>query len=232
MADFKTPLSDLVKYSRRLLVKSIFDTAMQSSIKQNPNMAYYGSLYTLLGPDTYFTKAQESGTGSSGAQSTTSAGVTSTPIDLTPPISNDCIDLIKSGSYTLTVDTSTDGTDQSKLASLLIKQIASMYPMRTVLPIVNIPKPSGAVVAVIINGQVVALDSDGKVMTVDQSTSASAPQIEQDVTSISSAQSSVVSSMVTANQLFQGQMDSFLKGKTAAISPLVDAYADRFCKLL
>ena len=67
-----------------------------------------------------------------------------------------------------------------------------MYPMRTVLPIVNIPKPSGAVVAVIINGQVVALDSDGKVMTVDQSTSASAPQIEQDVTSISSAQSSVV----------------------------------------
>ena len=38
-----------------------------------------------------------------------------------------------------------------------------------------------------------------------------------------------MSSMVTANRVFQGQMDSFLK--TAATVPLIDAYADRYLKI-
>ena len=45
--------------------------------------------------------------------------------------------------------------------------------------------------------------------------------------SVSSAQSSIQSAMVGTSQLFQGQMDSYLKSKAAAITPLMDAYADR-----
>ena len=133
--------------------------------------------------------------------------------------------MIQKGKYTFTVE-NVESTRQA-LASLLINQIGSMYPQRTVLPVVSLPKPSGASAAVAINGQIVALDSSGKVMTTYSSSSSSVPQISSDVSSVSSAQSSIQSAMVGASQLFQGQMDSYLKSKTAAITPLMDAYADR-----
>jgi hypothetical protein len=222
MSDTITPLADITKYSRRLMVRMIFDNAMKDAVKQNPSMAYYGSLYTLVGPDSYHTQATTT--------STTADGITSTPIDLTPALSSQCIDLIRSGQYSVSVDTDNNGTERSKLAALLIQQIASMYPIRTVLPIVSIPKPDGALAVVAINGQFVAIDASGNVMTTGSS-SGTAPQVEQDASSISSAQSTVMSSMVTANRVFQGQMDTFLKGKTAAITPLIDAYADRYLKI-
>ena len=225
MADIQTPNSDIIKYVRRLMVRVIFDTYQAKATRENPSMAYFGSLATLIGPDSYAVSP-------STATPTTTNGVVSTPIDLTPALSSDCINLVKSGNYSVTVDANVDGTDQSKLASLLIEQIAANYPIRTVLPIISLPKPAGASAAVAINGQVVALDSTGTVMTSpSSSTGTSAPQISQDVSSISSAQSGVVSAMVTANNLFTGQMDSFLKSKTAAITPLVSAYARRFLQI-
>lgn len=225
MADTQTPTSDIIKYVRRLMVRMIFDASQAKAIQENSSMAYFGSLATLVGPDTYSASTSVS-------TPTTTNGVVSTPVDLTPSISSDCIDLVKSGNYSVTVDAPTEAPDQAKLAKLLIAQIAANYPIRTVLPIVSIPKPAGATAAVAINGQVVALDSTGTVMTSpSSSTGATAPQISQDVTSISSAQSGVVSSMVTANNLFTGQMDSFLKLKTSAITALVEAYSNRFLNI-
>ena len=154
------------------MVRMIFDKAMKDAVRQNPSMAYYGSLYTLVGPDSYHTPATTA--------STTSDGITSTPVDLTPALSSQCIDLIRSGQYAVSVETDNNGTDRSKLAALLIQQIASMYPIRTVLPIVSIPKPDGALAVVAINGQFVAIDASGNVMTTGSS-SGTAPQVEQDV---------------------------------------------------
>ena len=45
MADLITPLQDLIKYDRRLIVKQIFDQSMKTAVSQNPDMAFYGSLY-------------------------------------------------------------------------------------------------------------------------------------------------------------------------------------------
>ncbi|MAV29072.1 MAG: hypothetical protein CMF43_04635 [Legionellales bacterium] len=225
MADTQTPNSDIIKYVRRLMVRMIFDAYQAKATQENPSMAYFGSLATLIGPDSYAVSPSTTTT-------TATNGVVSTPVDLTPPISSDCIDLVKSGSYSVAVNAPTDASDQAKLARLLIEQVAANYPIRTVLPIVTLPKPPGASAAVAINGQVVALDSTGTVMTSpSSSTGTTAPQISQDVSSISSAQSGVVSAMVTANNLFTGQMDSFLKSKTAAITPLVSAYARRFLQI-
>lgn len=224
MADLITPLQDIIKYTRRLLVKQMFDFVMKSSIKENPDMAYYGSLYTLIGPDRY----QDSSDSTTSTSTSTSSGSTSVTVDMTPSLSQDCVDLFQS-EEDLTVSIDTEDTDQSKLANLLIQQIAAMYPIRTVLPTVSFPKPSGSSAVLAINGQLVALDSSGYVML--PGSSASSVQVEQDVSQISSAQSSVQSSMITANQIFQGQMDSFLKAKATAVTPLMDAYADRYLKL-
>ncbi|MEC8882103.1 MAG: hypothetical protein VX737_02320 [Pseudomonadota bacterium] len=203
LADLQTSMTNIIKYNRRLLVRQIFDYSMQDAVKKTPDMAYYGSLYTLIGFDSYDDNASSN----------------------TDAISQGCINMIKEGKYSFSVEV-VDSTRQA-LASLLINQIGSMYPMRTVLPVVSLPKPSGASAAVAINGQVVALDSSGKVMTTYSSSSSTVPQISSDVSSVSSAQSSIQSAMVGASQLFQGQMDSYLKSKTAAITPLMDAYADR-----
>ncbi len=203
LADLQTPMTNIIKYNRRLLVRQIFDYSMQDVVKKTPDMAYYGSLYTLIGFDSYDDNASSN----------------------TDAISQGCINMIKKGKYSFSVEV-VDSTRQA-LASLLVNQIGSMYPMRTVLPVVSLPKPSGASAAVAINGQVVALDSSGKVMTTYSSSSSTVPQISSDVSSVSSAQSSIQSAMVGVSQLFQGQMDSYLKSKTAAITPLMDAYADR-----
>lgn len=207
MSDIQTPMTNIIKYARRLLVKQIFDFSMQKAIKKTPEMAYYGSLYTLIGDDSY---GSESADGDA--------------------ISQACVDMIREGDYTYSVET-IDSTRQA-LASLLIQQIGSMYPQRTVLPAITLPKPSGAMAAVAINGKIVALNSTGQVMastspmfgTPDAS---SLPKITTDVTSVSSAQSSVQSAMIGASQVFQGQMDSYLKTKASTITALMDAYADR-----
>lgn len=224
MADLTTPIQDIIKYTRRLLVKQMFDFNMKSAISVNQDMAYYGSLYTLIGPDRY----QDSSSSTSATSTSSSDGTTSVTVDMTPSLSQDCVSLFESGDD-LTVSIDTEDTDQSKLANLLIQQIAAMYPIRTVLPTVSFPKPSGSSAVLAINGQLVALNSDGYVMASDSS--ATTVQVEQDVSQISSAQSTVQSSMITANQLFQAQMDSYLKAKATAVTPLMEAYADRFLRL-
>lgn len=246
MSDILTPMQDLVKYLRRLLVREMFDFSMQAAVSQNPDMAFYGSMYTLLGPDKY-------GTSSAITNATTnSSGMTSVPVDMTPAIGQDCVDLVQAGGYSVSIDcpsnssssgsssgssssssssTNSSVSQQAQLAYLLLQQIGSLYPTRTVLPIPSLPKPAGASAVVMINGQLVALDSDGNVMTLNNSTSSTVPQITNDVTSITSAQSTVINSMVAANQLFQGQMDSFLKQKLFAASPLMYVYADRACQI-
>ena len=55
-------------------------------------------------------------------------------------------------------------------------------------------------------------------------------QVEQDASSTSSAQSTVMSSMVTA-MYFKVKWIAFLRVETAAITPLIDAYADRHSKI-
>ncbi len=223
MADLITPLQDLIKYDRRLIVKQIFDQSMKNAVTQNPDMAFYGSLYTLIGTDSYINNPAPL------TKTTDSNNVTTVSVDMTPALSQDCVQLIQDGGATVSV--SYQDTDQSKLANLLVMQLASMYPMRTVLPIVSFEKPESASSVVAINGQIVALDSAGKVMTLNGGSTSSVPQIEQDVNQISSAQSSVNSAMITANQLFQGVMDSYLKGKASAVSPLMDAYSDRYLQI-
>ena len=223
MADLITPTQDLIKYSRRLLVKQIFDFNMKKAISENPDMAFYGSLYTLIGTDSYIDSPT--------AQTTTTGpnGNVSVPVNLAPALSQDCVQLIQDGGAQVTIDYA--DTSQSKLAQLLIMQLSSAYPIRTVLPIPSFENPPSCKVTVAINGQFVCLDGDGKVMTVDASSSSSVPQIQGEVSQVSSAQSSVQSAMVTANQLFQGQMDSYLKNKATAVTPLLEAYADRFLKI-
>ena len=223
MSDLITPLQDLIKYNRRLLVKQIFDKSMTKAVSENPDMAFYGSLYTLIGTDSYSSSATALN------QSTDADGVTTVSVDRAPALSQDCVQMIQSGDATVSI--SYQDTDQSKLANLLVMQLASMYPIRTVLPIVSFDKPEASCAVVAINGKIVALDCNGKVMTLDGGSASSVPQIQQDVSQVSSAQASVNAAMITATQLFQGSMDSYLKGKATAVSPLMEAYADRYLKI-
>ena len=215
MANVVTPISDLVKYNRRLLVRKMYEFNLQKAVAKNSDMAYYGSLYTVLGPLKY-------GNSTAGNQASTPVSA-----DLTPALSQDCVELIHSCKEDLTVKIFQEATDQSKLAYNQIMQLGSMYPMRTILAVPSLPLLPSSAATVAMYGQLVGLDKNGTVISGDLSTTTTSPQIEQNVLTLSASQSKTQSQIITASTLFSAELDSYLKNKSSAITAFMESYAKR-----